>query len=79
MTSVSWLSRLWQPERRLSLIIRVVLFEKQTVKELAKVLEQAMNKTFDYTAIAESAQQFSVPSFRKNLQEYINACLKERA
>jgi glycosyltransferase involved in cell wall biosynthesis len=54
-----------------------LLFEKQTARELAKVLEQAMNKTFDYQTIADSAQQFSVEAFKKNLQDYIKTCLAE--
>lgn len=55
-----------------------LLFDKQTVKELAKTLEQAMAKNFDYAAIAASAQQFSVAAFKKNMQDYINTCLSER-
>lgn len=54
-----------------------LLFERQTAKELAKVLEQAMNKTFDYPAIAASAQPFSVEAFKKNLRAYITSCLTE--
>jgi len=56
-----------------------LLFERQTVQELAKTLEQAMNKTFDYPTIAASAQQFSVPAFRQHIQDFIAKCLAERA
>jgi glycosyltransferase involved in cell wall biosynthesis len=53
-----------------------LFFEKQTVGELAKVLETALTKNFDYNAIAASAAQFSVANFRKNLQSAINDFVK---
>lgn len=53
-----------------------LFFEQQTAKELAKVLEIAMTKSFDHEAIAKHAAQFSVPNFRKNLQVAIDNCLK---
>jgi glycosyltransferase involved in cell wall biosynthesis len=55
-----------------------LFFDKQTVKELAKTLEQALTKSFDYPAIAAHAEQFSVAAFRKNMQNYITAHLAER-
>lgn len=55
-----------------------LFFDKQTVNELAKTLEAATAKTFDYLAIAEHAEQFSVLTFRKNMQNYIKARLSER-
>lgn len=55
-----------------------LFFDKQTVKSLSSVLESAVAKSFNYQAIAEHAAQFSVPVFRKNLQQYINDCLAER-
>jgi glycosyltransferase involved in cell wall biosynthesis len=55
-----------------------LLFEKQTVKELVKTLETAMAKNFDYQAVADSAGQFSVGAFKKNMQNYIQDCLAER-
>ncbi len=56
-----------------------LLFDKQTVKELAKVLEQAMNKTFDYPTIAASAQSFSAEKFNQRLQAFIKQCLAKGA
>jgi glycosyltransferase involved in cell wall biosynthesis len=50
-----------------------LFFDKQTVKELVKALETAMTKTFDYQAIADFAEQFSVLTFQKNMQNYIKA------
>ncbi len=55
-----------------------LFFEKQTVKTLADVLEISINKNWDYQAIAEHASQFSVTAFTKNMQKYIQSCLKER-
>lgn len=54
-----------------------LFFEKQTVVNLAKVLEAATTKTFDYQAIAEHATQFSVAVFVKNMQNYIKECLAD--
>jgi glycosyltransferase involved in cell wall biosynthesis len=55
-----------------------LFFEKQTVKNLASVLETTTTKTFDYPAIAEHAAQFSVAAFRKNFVAVIKNCLAER-
>lgn len=55
-----------------------LMFERQTVKGLAEVLETAVNKTFDYAAIAEHAEQFSVDNFNKIMHSYIYDCLSER-
>lgn len=55
-----------------------LFFDKQTVKNLAVTLEAVLAKTFNYSAIAEHAAQFSVPAFRKNIQAFINECLAER-
>lgn len=54
-----------------------LFFERQTPQSLAKVLETAANKSFDYDAITQHASQFSVAIFVKNLQNYINECLAE--
>ncbi len=56
-----------------------LFFEKQTVKQLTDTLETALNKTFDYSAIAGHADQFSVESFNQNMQNYINKHLSERS
>jgi glycosyltransferase involved in cell wall biosynthesis len=56
-----------------------LFFEKQTSQDLARALEAAMGKSFDYEAIAGHAAQFSVPNFRKNLQAAITNFGKERA
>ena len=55
-----------------------LFFERQTVKNLASVLETASNKNWDYSAIADHAEQFSVTHFVKNMQNYINDRLAER-
>ncbi|HEY5152493.1 MAG TPA: glycosyltransferase, partial [Candidatus Saccharimonadales bacterium] len=55
-----------------------LFFEKQTVKDLVKVLETAAAKSFDYQAIAEQAAQFSVAAFDKNMRSYIKDRLAER-
>lgn len=49
-----------------------LFFEKQNAKSLVKVLETALNKKFDYEAIAEQAQAFSVASFRTNMRAAVN-------
>ncbi len=56
-----------------------LFFEKRTAKNLATVLETAVSKSFDYQAIADHARQFSVANFSKNMQNYINDHLSERA
>jgi glycosyltransferase involved in cell wall biosynthesis len=56
-----------------------LLFERQTAKNLASALEMAAAKNWDYSAIAASAEQFSVEVFVKNMQNYIKACLSERS
>ncbi|HZL08126.1 MAG TPA: glycosyltransferase [Candidatus Dormibacteraeota bacterium] len=54
-----------------------LFFDKQTVKSLVPVLETAAAKSFNYEAIAEHATQFSVLTFRKNMQDYIKQCLSQ--
>ena len=54
-----------------------LFFEQQTVGNLRNTIETAMNKSFNYEAIAKSASQFSVPEFRRNLQAAIADCLKQ--
>jgi glycosyltransferase involved in cell wall biosynthesis len=56
-----------------------LLFERQTAKSLAGVLETAAAKNWDHDTIADSANQFSVASFVKNMQNYIKDCLAERS
>ncbi|MGH7238808.1 MAG: glycosyltransferase, partial [Candidatus Saccharimonadales bacterium] len=55
-----------------------LFFEKQTLGNLRNAVETALNKNWDYEAIAEHAGQFSVESFRKNIKEYIKQCVTER-
>ncbi len=55
-----------------------LFFDRQTAGSLRKVLETAQTKSFDYDAIAEHADQFSVSSFQKNMRQVINNCLKEK-
>lgn len=56
-----------------------LLFEKQTAKALAKALEESAAKNWDHAAIAGQAAQFSVATFTKNMQNYINKRLSERS
>jgi glycosyltransferase involved in cell wall biosynthesis len=56
-----------------------LLFEKQTTKSLIKVLEAASTKSFNYDAIAEHAQSFSVEAFRKNIRDYIKQCVNKES
>jgi glycosyltransferase involved in cell wall biosynthesis len=56
-----------------------LLFERQTAKSLAGVLETATAKNWDHETIADSADQFSVAAFVKNMQNYIKDCLAERS
>jgi glycosyltransferase involved in cell wall biosynthesis len=55
-----------------------LFFDKQTHAGLAKVLEAAIAKSFDYQAIAEHAEQFSAAAFSQNIQSYIKHHLAER-
>lgn len=54
-----------------------LFFEKQTIKSLTSALETALTKSFDYAAIAESAQAFSVAAFRKNMRHFISETLRQ--
>ncbi len=54
-----------------------LFFERQTAQSLAKVLETATTKSFNYQAIAEHAQQFSVNIFIKNMRDFIKRCVSE--
>lgn len=56
-----------------------LFFEKQTRDQLVKTLETAIGKTFDHSAIAGHAAEFSVAAFNKNMQNYISKCLSERS
>lgn len=51
-----------------------IFFEKQTLAQLRKALEQAVLKNFDNAAIAEHAKQFSTQTFVKNIQQFIDDC-----
>ncbi|MDL2363311.1 MAG: glycosyltransferase [Patescibacteria group bacterium] len=53
-----------------------LFFTKQTVPSLTAALETAMTKNFNYEAIAEHAQTYSVASFRKNMRETIKEFLE---
>jgi len=55
-----------------------LLFEKQTVNNLAKALEAASTKSFDYDVIASHANQFSVLTFKRNMLNYIKETTSER-
>lgn len=49
-----------------------LFFDRQTVGSLRNTLETASNKNFDYEAITEHAQQFSIDSFRKNIKQFVD-------
>lgn len=55
-----------------------VFFEKQTVKSLVNAMEEVMNKSWNYDFIAQHSQQFSIASFRKNMQQFISETLKDK-
>ncbi len=55
-----------------------LFFDKPNIKSLVSALEAAMTKNWDYSAIADHATQFSVGAFKRNMQNYIKDCLKER-
>ncbi len=55
-----------------------LFFEKRTAKNLAGALETAAGKNWDYQAIMDSTQQFSVAVFNKSVQNYIKDCMSER-
>ena len=55
-----------------------LFFERQTIKNLSDVLEAASKKTFDYSAIAKHAEEFSVANFKRNMQKYIKDRMSER-
>lgn len=55
-----------------------IFFKRQTVASLTMALEKAMAKTFNYPTIAESADQFSVASFRENMRTVIAESLVTR-
>ncbi len=55
-----------------------VFFAKQDVKSLTAALQESLSKTYNYSAIAERAQQFSVGAFRRNIEQYIKKCLENR-
>ncbi|HWB38936.1 MAG TPA: glycosyltransferase [Candidatus Saccharimonadales bacterium] len=49
-----------------------LFFDKLTVKDVVKTLEEAQNKNFDYVAISEHAANFSATAFRQNMRSYID-------
>ena len=55
-----------------------LFFDRQTVGSLRNVLETALTKSFDYDAIAEHAEKFSVASFHKNMQTAVDDFLSEK-
>jgi glycosyltransferase involved in cell wall biosynthesis len=56
-----------------------LFFDRQTTKNLSNALETAVNKTWDYQAIADSAAAFSVAEFKQSMQNYIKDCLAEKS
>ncbi|HVV66998.1 MAG TPA: glycosyltransferase [Candidatus Saccharimonadales bacterium] len=55
-----------------------LLYERQTPATLRSALEKAMNKKFDYEAIAKHADQFSVANFWKNLRSYVDKVVGDK-
>ncbi|MBC7546112.1 glycosyltransferase [Candidatus Saccharibacteria bacterium] len=56
-----------------------LFFTKQTVKSLTEVLEVAVVKNFNYDAITEHAQQFSVQAFTSSMKIFIKTSLDTRS
>ena len=56
-----------------------LFFEQQATKQLVAALEMALEKTFDYPAIAGHAAKFSVAAFNTNMRNYISKHLAERS
>lgn len=52
-----------------------LFFNRQTAKNLSDALESAVNKSWNYSSIAESADVYSVENFRKNMREFIKKCV----
>ncbi len=48
-----------------------VFFERQTVSNLTKTIESALNKKFDYQYISKSVNKFSPDRFKKEVEQYI--------
>ena len=54
-----------------------LLFDKQTIKGVASALETALSRNWDYEAVAEHADNFSVDYFRNNIKSFVKQCLDE--
>ena len=50
-----------------------LFFTQQTVGNLANVLEVALTKKFNYSKVSESAEKFSVATFKKEFKTYITS------
>ncbi|HSX47778.1 MAG TPA: glycosyltransferase [Patescibacteria group bacterium] len=54
-----------------------LFFERQRAKTLANVLEVALNKNWDNNDIADFSKEYSIDNFVRNMQKFINDCLKK--
>ena len=52
-----------------------VFFERQTITNLAKAIESALNKKFDYKQISNSVEIFSPDRFKKEVDKFVNKAL----
>jgi glycosyltransferase involved in cell wall biosynthesis len=52
-----------------------IFFTRQSIKSLTTAIETGLAKNFNYEAIAESAQAFSVATFSRKMQQVIKAAL----
>ena len=52
-----------------------VFFAEQTVESLVEALQIAQSRNFNYDAVAEHAQQFSVPAFHKAMKAVVKDSL----
>ncbi len=55
-----------------------LFFDKQSVKSLVPVLQEALDKSFNHEAIARHAQRFSVKAFQDNMRAFISKNVKAK-
>jgi glycosyltransferase involved in cell wall biosynthesis len=55
-----------------------LFFDKQNVKNLIPVLQEALDKSFNYELVAAQAQKFSTAAFQKNVSSFIVDSIKKK-
>lgn len=53
-----------------------LLFDKQSVDSVVNSLKKFQNLKFDQKTIEDTAEQFSIDNFKKNITEFVEKCLK---